>query len=204
MHWRYAVKTIVDLCRSTTGHRWWSLVLALLLVLAGVESAPAQWPELERWLDGSQPLTFGLDTSSYRISTFGTKSVIAPDDPSYDHTPYRLLDPDLHGTAISFDLKLRWPSASPIGAVEPYVSVGPTLFVTGSDNVARFGQVAPRPDSAMSLGLSWGAGLAWRLSRNAELFGGYRFLQYGRDSALSHGERSESDLIGQYGIRLRF
>jgi len=199
---------MVDRCRSSARHRRRSLVLALCLLLAGTESALAQWPEVERWLDGSQPLTFGFDTSSYRISTLGTKPVIATEDPSYGNTPYRLIDPDLHGTAISFDLKLRWPSSSTIGAVEPYVSIGPTLFVTGSDNVTRFGQVAPRTDSAMSLGLSWGAGLSWRLSRNAELFGGYRFLQYGRDSALSRGERSsESELIGHdvlYGISVRF
>ena len=61
----------------------------------------------------------------------------------------------------------------------------------------------------MALGLSWGAGLSWRFARNAELFGGYRFLQFGRDS-LSHGERStapDTELTGHdflYGISVRF
>ena len=60
----------------------------------------------------------------------------------------------------------------------------------------------------MALGLSWGAGLSWRFARNAELFGSYRFMQFGRDS-LSQGERpvSGSELTGHdflYGINLRF
>jgi opacity protein-like surface antigen len=60
----------------------------------------------------------------------------------------------------------------------------------------------------MTLGLSWGAGLSWRFARNAELFGGYRFMQFGRDS-LSHGDRTTSDteLTGHdflYGISVRF
>jgi opacity protein-like surface antigen len=61
----------------------------------------------------------------------------------------------------------------------------------------------------MAFGLSWGAGLSWRFARNAELFGGYRFMQFGRDS-LAHGERSTSsdtELTGHdflYGISVRF
>jgi len=195
--------------RTSAGRRLLPFVLALGLLLVGAESGLAQWPEVERWLDGSQPLTFGLDSARYRITTLGTKPMIAAEDPSYGNAPYRLIDSDLHGTAISFDLKLRWPSSSAagtVGAVEPYLSFGPTLLVTGSDVASRPGPPGPRSDSAMSLGLSWGAGLAWRLSRNAELFGGYRFLQYGRDSVLSHGER-DADLIGHdvlYGISVRF
>jgi opacity protein-like surface antigen len=61
----------------------------------------------------------------------------------------------------------------------------------------------------MALGLSWGAGLSWRFARNAELFGSYRFLQFGHDN-LSHGDRtlpSDTELTGHdilYGISIRF
>lgn len=185
------------------------LLLTLGLLLVSASPGFAQWPELDRWLDGSQPLTFGVDTGLYRVTTLGTKPVIAAEDPAYDSVPYRLIDPDLHGRAISFDLKLRWPSSSAggsVGAVEPYVSFGPSLLLTGSDVLSRPGPPGPGAEGAMSLGLSWGAGLSWRLSRNAELFGGYRFMQFGRDSVLSHGER-DADLIGHdvlYGISVRF
>ena len=191
------------------------VVLTLAVLLVDAASGAAQWPEVERWLDGSQPVTMGLDTSRYRISALGTKPVIAADDPAYsNNVPYRLLDSDLHGTAISFDLKLRWPIASAagtsgLGSVEPYLSFGPTLFVTGSDTAPYLSQTGARSEGVMSLGLSWGAGLSWRFSRNAELFGGYRFMQYGRESGLSHSDRSssETDLIGHdvlYGISVRF
>src|SRR5881397_3189764 len=74
---------------------------------------------------------------------------------------------------------------------------------------ARSAQPASRTDGPMAIGLSWGAGLSWRFTRNAELFGGYRFMQFGRDS-LSHGDRSTSsdtELTGHdvlYGISVRF
>jgi opacity protein-like surface antigen len=184
-------------------------VVALALLLTSASSAVAQWAELERWLDGSQPLTFGLDTGRYRVTTFGAKPVIGAEDPSYGQGPFRLVDPDLHGTALSLDLKLRWPSsasAGTIGGVEPYLSVGPSLLLMGSDLGPRPAALTPRSDGAMAIGLSWGAGLSWRLSRNAELFGGYRFMQYGREGVLSHGER-DADLIGHdvlYGISVRF
>jgi hypothetical protein len=193
--------------RSSAWRSSLTLVAALALVLMSVAPVLAQWAELERWLDGSQPLTFELDTGRYRVTTFGTKPVIGADDPSYGS--YRLVDPDLHGTAISFDLKLRWPSSSSagtIGGVEPYLSFGPSLLLMGSDLGPRPAALAPRSDGAMALGLSWGAGLSWRLSRNAELFGGYRFMQYGREGVLSHGEH-DADLVGHdvlYGISVRF
>jgi opacity protein-like surface antigen len=180
-------------------------VLALLLLSA--RPGLAQWAELERWLDGSQPLTFGLDTTHYRVTSDGTKPVIGAEDPTYGQVPYRLVDPDLHGTAISFDLKLRWPSsAGTIGGVEPYLSFGPSLLLMDADLGPRPAALVPRSDGAIALGLSWGAGLSWRLSRNAELFGGYRFMQYGREGVLSHGEH-DADLVGHdvlYGVSVRF
>src|SRR5437899_2878081 len=66
-----------------------------------------------------------------------------------------------------------------------------------------------RPRDRPRLECRWGAGLSWRFTRNAELFGGYRFMQFGRDS-LSHGDRSTSsdtELTGHdvlYGISVRF
>src|SRR4030095_10501218 len=106
--------------------------------------------------------------------------------------PYRIIDTDLRGSGVSLDLKLRWPTAastgpSGFGALEPCLWFGPVLVAAGSDG-ARVSQ-----SGAMSLGLSMGAGLSWRFARNAELFGGYRFMQYGRDSMFSRGDRSSSD-----------
>ena len=211
---RIAPKAMGEIRGGRIPRRLLPCFLALAFLVFDAAPGSAQWPEVERWLDGSQPVSLGLGTSRFRVSTPGTKPVIAIEDPSYGGAPYRLIDSDLYGTAISFDLKLRWPplsatGTSALGAVEPYLSFGPTLFVAGSDSALRLGQPGSRSDGAMSLGLSWGAGLSWRFTRNAELFGGYRFMQYGRESTFSHGERSspETDLIGHdilYGISVRF
>jgi len=190
--------------------------LAALLAAAALTVSPvssgAQGPEVEPRPDGSQPFSLGVDTSRFRVSTLGPRPVIGTEDPALSNAPYRLIDADLFGTAMSFDLKLRWPStsgASALGSLAPYLSFGPTFLFPGAEGVARSAPSGSRTDSPMAFGLSWGAGLSWRLSRNAELFGGYRFMQFGRDG-LSHGERStssDSELTGHdvlYGISVRF
>jgi len=101
-----------DVPRARVPRRRLALFLALALLIVGAAPGAAQWPEVERWLDGSEPVTLGLDASRFRVSTLGTKPVIATEDPSYSSAPYRLIDSDLHGTAISFDLKLRGAFAS--------------------------------------------------------------------------------------------
>src|SRR5207249_10015108 len=136
------------------------LLCFLTLAFLVFDAAPgsAQWPEVERWLDGSQPVTLGLGTSRFRVSALGTKPVIAIEDPSYGGVPYRLIDSDLYGRAISFDLKLRWPSSSAtgtsgLGAVEPYFSFVPTLFVGGFVKALRLGQTGSRSVGAQTTGL---------------------------------------------------
>ncbi|PYN88335.1 MAG: hypothetical protein DMD87_10270 [Candidatus Rokuibacteriota bacterium] len=188
-------------------------LLAAVVLATGPVSSAAQAPEAERPLDGSQPFSLGVDTSRFRVSTLGPRPVIGTEDPTLSSAPYRLVDAELFGTAVSFDLKLRWPAAVPgssaLGPLAPYLSFGPTVLLPGAEGVARSAQPASRTDGPMAIGLSWGAGLSWRFTRNAELFGGYRFMQFGRDS-LSHGDRSTSsdtELTGHdvlYGISVRF
>ena len=183
-------------------------MLALLMIDA--KPGAAQWPEVERWFDGSQPIAFGVESSRFRVSP-GSRPAISIEDTNPGSPPYRLIDTELRGSGVSLDLKLRWPTAattgtSGFGALEPYLSFGPMLFAPGSDS-PRVGQSGSKSDGAMALGLSMGAGLSWRFARNAELFGGYRFMQYGRDNMFSRGPLSEPDAIGHdvlYGISVRF
>jgi opacity protein-like surface antigen len=183
--------------------------VALALLMVDATPGAAEWPEIGRWFDGSQPFTLGVESSRVRVSNLGARPVISVDDANPGNSLYRIIDTDLRGSGVSLDLKLRWPTASTtggasgFGAVEPYLSFGPMLVAAGSDGL-RVSQAG-----SMSLGLSMGAGLSWRFARNAELFGGYRFMQYGRDSMFSRGERSFSDPDGighdvLYGISVRF
>lgn len=112
------------------------------------------------------------------------------------------------GRAISFDLRLRWPSArgetGEAGVLQPYVAVGPALLVAESDDPLAV--LADRPDVTLSLGVRAGAGVTWRLDRNATLFGEYRFTR-GGDSALMPLGGTAGDLTGYdflYGVRFRF
>ena len=188
-----------------------SLVLALMLGASLLSAAPAlaQWSDIERWLNGSEPISLGVDTSRFRIAVLGARSVIAGDEPTQDSAPYRLIDPELRGTAVSLDLKLRWPSwAGALGpsSLEPYLVFGPTLYLSEADN-QRIGLALPREISSMTLGVNVGAGLSWRLSRDAELFGSYRFMQSGREGFFSRDRSSEADFAGHdvlYGISVRF
>jgi opacity protein-like surface antigen len=193
-----------SLRRARTLLRLVSVVLALLVYATPVA---AEWPEMGQWFDGSQPFTLGVESSRFRVSNLGTRPVISVDDANPGNPPYRIIDTDLRGSGVSLDLKLRWPTATSTGAsgfgtVEPYLSFGPMLVAAGSDG--------PRVSQAgsMSLGLSMGAGLSWRFAPNAALFGGYRFMQYGRDGMFPGGTRSsEPDGIGHdvlYGISVRF
>jgi len=205
-----------------TGNARWLLAVALVLAALAVRPAwsSAQGPassgaqsEVGRLLDGSQPFSLGVDSARFRVSTQGaTKPSIGTEDPALSSAPYRLIDSDLLGTAMSFDLKVRWPSSSTaggstVGSLAPYLSFGPTVLVPGAEGVSRPGQPAGQ-NGPMALGLSWGAGVSWRFAPNAELFGSYRFLQFSRDS-LAHGDRplADSDVTGHdilYGLSVRF
>ena len=194
-------------------HRWFLAAFVTVVALAtSPVSSAGEGPEVEPKLDGSPPFSLGVDTSRFRVSTLGSRPLIGTEDPGLSNAPYRLIDTELFGTAVSFDLKLRWPAASgasAMGSFAPYLSFGPTVLFPGAEGVARSAQPGSRTDGPMAVGLSWGAGLSWRFARNAELFGGYRFMQFGRDS-FSHGDRSTSsdtELTGHdvlYGISVRF
>jgi len=84
------------------------------------------------------------------------------------------------------------------------VAVGPALLVVESDD--PLGVLADRPDVTLSLGVRAGAGVTWRLDRNATLFGEYRFTRSG-DSALAPPGGAAGDVSGYdflYGVRFRF
>src|SRR2546428_14143846 len=82
--------------------------LALAFLVLDAAPGSAQWPEVERWLDGSQPFMPGLGTSRFRVSTPGTKPAIAIEDPSYGGAPYRLIDSEPYGPSGSVGLNLEW------------------------------------------------------------------------------------------------
>jgi len=97
---------------------------------ADARSAPgAATAELDYWFGRSRSLGLGVDLSRVQPNA-SSKLGSAPTVPQ-GAVAARLIDPELHFDALSFDLKVRWPAPAGTGSssLRPYVSVGPALFV---------------------------------------------------------------------------
>jgi hypothetical protein len=118
--------------------------------------------------------------------------------------PGRPIDPDTEGSALSLDLTLRWPG-SESSPLEPYVAVGPAVFVVEPDYAGRL--LGTRVDPSLRLGARAGAGVNWKLGRDLTLFGAYE-VTTAADGALSSGARAADHGVSgydfTYGLRLRF
>jgi hypothetical protein len=111
------------------------------------------------------------------------------------------------GTVVSFDLNLKWPGAAKTGPIEPYVVLGPALFVVEPDDAGRL--LGTRLDPTLQLGARAGAGLNWRLGKRATLFGGYEITTRapGGLAPLGAGAPAERGISGHdftYGLRFLY
>jgi hypothetical protein len=110
-------------------------------------------------------------------------------------------------TVVSFDLNLRWPSASRGGVLEPYLTLGPALFVVEPDFAGRL--LGTRPDPTVQLGARLGAGVNWRVGKHATIFGGYEMTTTAPGGLGSFATRgaAESGVSGYdftYGLRFLY
>ena len=166
--------------KATSTALFVAVLAALLLVWAGVSCAQPRTDDIVPLSVGKGVLGLGVDVG-----------------------PYRLFEPS---TSVGLDLRLRWPTALTPGesGVEPYLSVGPTLFVTDPDQLTRMAD--PRADTTLGLGVRAGAGMTWTLDPHALLYGEYHLTRGASERLLPLG-RSATDVSGfdlLYGVRLRF
>ena len=103
-------------------------------------------PAPDRLADGWPGISFGLGVSPLR-SQFGLAAPQAATGVQGGE-PAGLLDPE--GKALSFDLKLGWPGTDKFSLLEPYVKLGPALFIVEPDYVSRL--VGAQPDPSYRLG----------------------------------------------------
>ena len=164
------------------------LVLVILLPLPAAATPPSG-PVTEHLTDLGSSLSLGFGVTPLR-------SDIAPPQPP----PPGL---DLQSTALSFDLKLKWPGSDVLGSLEPYVVVGPALFVVEPDYVSRM--LGTRVDPTLRLGTKAGAGVNWHLGKDITLFGAYESTN---PSPVFGGKTSGDSAVTNhdftYGIRLRY
>lgn len=109
------------------------------------------------------------------------------------------------GTVVSFDLNLAWPGAGVSSAFEPYIVLGPALFVVEPDAAGRL--LGTRVDPTVQVGARAGAGVTWWLGRHAALFGGYEITTAAPgglvpSAARPWAERGIGGYDFTYGLRL--
>ena len=87
-------------------------------------------------------------------------------------------------TSVSFDAMWRWPLLQtkeiPNGRLQPYVTVGPTVFIARRGHLLDTGSgaVSNQSDTDTKLGVQAGGGLAWQFHPNIAVFGEYRFTHF--------------------------
>ena len=86
-------------------------------------------------------------------------------------------------TDVSFDLLLRWPglvasSQFPKGRLQPYLTVGPAVFLATAKDSTNFGPPNNQSSHDTSVGVKAGAGTTWMLTPNIGIFGEYRFTHF--------------------------
>ena len=128
----------------------------------------------------------------FGVSALHWEPLAPPESVAGSAAAERLLG-EPRGRVVSFDLKLRWPTADL--PIEPYLVLGPALFVEQPQ------------DPTFRLGAKAGAGFNWRLNRDATLFGSYDVTTT-TDGVASRGARAPADGTPGYdllyGVRFRY
>ena len=100
--------------------------------------------------------------------------------------------------SISVDLMLRLPllksEEAPQGRVQPYLTVGPPLFITTITPRNTLSFKNQEGDTAITFGFKAGAGVAVQVASNLMLFGEYRFTHVSPDVDLRDANLARTGL----------
>ena len=202
---------------------WYLAVMMVLVATLGVAPGTSAGPPGEPGLDGAAAVPGGSPGtilghltdggSAFRLGFGvaplhsqlgpGTGAILGADASERGRNG----DADSRGTVVSFDLELAWPGAAGTGQVEPYVALGPALFVIEPDYAGRL--LGTRVDPALQLGAKASAGVKWRLGKRTELFGAYEVTAAPQGGFTAPGGKTPVDtgLTGHdftYGLRFLY
>jgi cytochrome c oxidase assembly factor CtaG/opacity protein-like surface antigen len=144
---------------------------------------------------------FRPDVRRQRVTATGTVSGRILDEPLSVTVagPVTIASADLPAVVVGGDLLLRWRFLQtpdiPNGRLQPYITLGPALLVTDSD------------DLGTTLGFKVAGGFAWQFHRRLAVFGEYRFTRFTPSDVESGGLRYSADVNTHHvlgGISLRF
>ena len=173
-------------------------VLALAEAPAPVCAGAASESLLE--LSGARGPALSL---GFGVSPLHWETVDPLDVPGSAAENAMLLEMEPRGRALSFDVKLRWPGAEPTSVFEPYLVLGPALYV--EEPASRLGV---HVDPVLRLGAKAGAGFNVRLGKDTTLFGAYDLNTVDVGGLMSPGSRPATGLIDGYdvlyGVRFRY
>lgn len=167
------------------------------------------------WFNAA-PYGLGLEVSHFRpnISPQTNKFAVNGSNvgPGFTNTV------NLSVTEIAFDLMLRWPELMaspqfPKGRLQPYLSVGPAIFIATAKDSTNFGPPNDQSTTDGSPGLTAGIGTTWLITQSIGVFGEYRFTHFrpefefqttlpGFTKAQVHTDISTHHLLG--GVTFRF
>jgi len=167
-----------------------SVLVALALVLTPLTALVASASDPGHLTDLGDAISLGFGVTPLRPQ-------LAPPRPAP-------ADLDLlQSTALSFDLKLKWPGSDVTKSLQPYLVLGPALFVVEPDYLSRL--LGTRVDPDLRLGARAGAGIDWHLGRDLTLFGAWETTS---EAAPSRTRPSGDAAVGgydfTYGLRLRY
>ena len=167
-----------------------SVLVVLALLLTPLPAFAASASDLARLTDLSDALSLGFGVTPLRPQV----------------TPPRPAPADLdllQSTALSFDLKLKWPGTDVTKSLHPYLVLGPALFVVETDYLSRLLGTRDEPD--LRLGARAGAGVDWHLSKDLTLFGTWETTsEAASPKSRTPGDTGVPGYDFTYGIRLRY
>jgi len=184
--------------------QWLGVVVAVIVGVApaAVQAGPSSDNLLDLAAKGGPFVGFGFGISPLHSEPIALPETV-PGSTAAETT--MLGDREPAGRAVSFDIKLKWPT--PLLPIEPYLVIGPALLVEQSHEL--YSLVGAPADPVLRLGAKAGAGFNWRLTKDATLFGSYDVTTTAADRFSSPGARGSAasspvgyDLL--YGVRLRY
>lgn len=148
----------------------------------GFDNSTSFGGRLGYWFESTPYLGFGFDVSHFRpdIGKQTVTDCIVQFPPCFS---LPLAHVDLAVTGISFDAHLRLPLLTskefPQGQLQPYATIGPTIFLSRININDAFNFSPPKhTDGDASVGVKAGAGVAWQFHQYVALFAEYRFTHF--------------------------
>ncbi|HKC97561.1 MAG TPA: outer membrane beta-barrel protein [Methylomirabilota bacterium] len=106
-------------------------------------------------------------------------------------------DMDLSVWTIGFDAMFRFPllksAQFPMGQLQPYITVGPAIFVAHADDNNNFSPSNQSNDDT-SVGVKVGAGVAWHFTKVIAMFGEYRYTHFSPEFTFVDNARGITDV----------